>query len=400
MISVGIDVSKGKSTVCILKPEGEIISKPYDVTHTKKQLEILVKKIQSLTEETKVVMEATGIYYLPIARFLMERNIFVSVVNPLVMKKYAAVNLRKAKTDKLDAAKISNYGIEKWFSLEPYEETGSDYAELRMLGRKYSSLMKRYVQNKLALSNMLEQTMPGIKKLLEHRRTETGKDKLADFAYRYWHYDSITKMNEKGFIENYNRWCKRMGYHPSATKAKTIYAMAKDGIPILSSSTSSTKMLVQESVGALKETSKTLVKILRHMHTIAKGLKEYDTVMSMKGVGEILSVKLIAEIGDVRRFHSKKALIAYAGIDSPPYESGSFVGSRRKITKRGSALLRKTGYEVMLSLKAMKPEEDAAVYEYMLRKESEGKSKKLAKIAALNKFLRIYYARVMEVHRH
>lgn len=400
MISVGIDVSKGKSMICILKPYGEIISMPYEIKHTKEQLSILAKKINSFMDEVKVVLEATGIYHLPILRYLLERGIFVSVINPLVMKKYSSVNLRKAKTDKIDAAKIANFGLEKWFSLKKHEEADEKYAELRMLGRKYSSLMKSHIQNKLALSIMLEYTMPGIKKLLKHRGNETKKDKLSDFAYRYWHYDNITKTSEKGFIESFTRWCKKKGYRPSTDKAKAIYAMAKDGIPTLSSNTVSTKMLVQESVRVLNETSKTLVKILKQMHTIAKELKEYDTVINMKGVGEILSVRLIAEIGDVRRFHSKKALIAYAGIDSPPYESGGFVGTKRRITKRGSALLRKTGYEVMQSLKAKKPKEDAAVYVYMLKKESEGKAKKVAKIAALNKFLRIYYARVMEVCQH
>ena len=38
MISVGIDVSKGKSTVCILKPCGEIVSSPFDVEHTDSSL--------------------------------------------------------------------------------------------------------------------------------------------------------------------------------------------------------------------------------------------------------------------------------------------------------------------------------------------------------------------------
>ena len=53
----------------------------------------------------------------------------------------------------------------------------------------------------------------------------------------------------------------------------------------------------------------------------------------------------------------------------------------------------------MMVLKSSKPTEDNAVYKYMLRKEAEGKNKKLVKIAGLNKFLRIYYARVMEVHQ-
>lgn len=118
----------------------------------------------------------------------------------------------------------------------------------------------------------------------------------------------------------------------------------------------------------------------------------------MKGVGETLGPRLIAEIGDVWRFHSGSALVAFAGIDSPPFQSGTFTGTNRPLSKRGSALLRKTGYEIMKMLKARKPTEDNAVYEFMLKKEAEGKHKKVAKMAGLNKFLRIYYARVSEVY--
>ena len=133
------------------------------------------------------------------------------------------------------------------------------------------------------------------------------------------------------------------------------------------------------------------------MQELARSLKEYEVVRAMSGVGDTLAPRLIAEAGDIRRFHNGKALIAYAGIDAPPHESGQFVGTRRRISKRGSALLRKTGYEIMKCLKSHKPEEDA-VYLYMIKKESEGKALKVAKIAALNKFLRIYYARVKEIY--
>ena len=126
----------------------------------------------------------------------------------------------------------------------------------------------------------------------------------------------------------------------------------------------------------------------------------------MGGVGDVLAPKLIADIGDVRRFHNSKALIAYAGIDAPPYQSGQFIGTNRKISKRGSSAIRKTGYEVMRSLKSHSMPEDGAVYQFILKKEAEGKLKKeaegkprkVAKMAGLNKFLRIYYARVMEVY--
>lgn len=157
-------------------------------------------------------------------------------------------------------------------------------------------------------------------------------------------------------------------------------------------------MLMLEAVRVLREVNKTLETILTQMQELARGLPEYNVVRSMNGVGDVLAPRLIAEIGDVRRFHSGSALIAYAGIDSPPYESGSFVGTKRRISKRGSSLLRKTGYEIMKCVKSIKPTEDNAVYLFMLKKEAEGKAKNVAKIAALNKFLRIYYARVKEVY--
>jgi transposase len=127
-------------------------------------------------------------------------------------------------------------------------------------------------------------------------------------------------------------------------------------------------------------------------------LKEYETVMSMPGVGEILGPRIIAEIGDVRRFHSASALVAYAGLDAPPFQSGNYFAVNRSISKRGSASLRRTGYEIMRYLKIAKPDQDNAVYMYMIKKENEGKPLRVAKIAALNKFLHIYYARVKELY--
>ena len=62
MISVGIDVSKGKSTVCLLKPYGEIICKPFEVQHTEKDLEELANLLQKLDGEIKIIMEANGIF--------------------------------------------------------------------------------------------------------------------------------------------------------------------------------------------------------------------------------------------------------------------------------------------------------------------------------------------------
>lgn len=399
MNSIGIDVSKGKSMVCILKPYGEVVQPAVEFAHTHDEIDKLISKIKALDGETKVILEATGAYHFPLVAKFKEADIHISVINPLLMKKYASATIRKGKTDKLDAIKIANYGIDNWFKLEDFQLSDDIYGELKILGRQYSHYIKMKIQSKLSLTTLLDSTMPGIKKLLSGKRSDMPtRDKLSDFVEKYWHYDNITKLREKKFCDDYCKWAKKKGYHAKEAKAKEIYAMAKAGIPTLKSSSPSTKMLVLEAVRVLKEVNQTLSTILTRMQEIASTLPEYSTVRSMAGVGEILSVRLIAEIGDVRRFKNASSLIAFAGIDSPPFQSGQFYGTRRHISKRGSALLRKTGYEVMKSLKTVKPTEDNAVYLFILKKEAEGKPKKCAKIAGLNKFLRIYYARAKEAY--
>lgn len=400
MISVGIDVSKGKSTICILKPYGEIVCNPFEVQHVEAELASLDSMLSKLDGEIKIVMEATGVYHLPILTFFHEKGYFISVINPFAMKKYAKNNsIRGAKTDKLDSITIANYGIEKWFKLQKYEGDEETYAELKILGRRYRFYMELHVKALQELTHILDYTMPGIKKMFHNWAESNGKDKLSDFVERFWHFDLIKAMKQEEFIEEYFAWTKEKKYHQSRSKAEAVYELASSGIPTLSSGTPSTKMFVQEAVSTLRAVDSSLTNILTRMKELAKSLPEYSTVREMGGVGDVLAVKLIAEIGDVRKLHSAKALIACAGIDPPPYESGQFVGSNRKITKRGSSTLRKVGYEVMRVLKSHPAPKDDAVYNYILKKEREGKSKKLAKIAGLNKFLRIYYARVKEVYQ-
>lgn len=399
MISVGVDAAKEKSVVCMMKPCGEVVRSPFEVIHTDEAVNEFIDYLSAFDEEIRIVMEATGIYHLPILLLLKEAGYFVTEINPLVMKKYMSLSLRKAKTDKIDAMKIASYGLDNWQELREYRYTDESYEELKLLGRQYAHYVKMKIAAKLALDKILSRVMPGIKTLLRSNSEDFTKDKLGDFVEKYLHYDNITKMSEEKFTDSYCKWAKKKGYHANTDKAHKIYAAAKNGIPTLPSGAPSTKMLTQEAVRVLKEINKTLNTIISEMQRIGRDLKEYPVVRAMGGVGEILSVRLIAEIGDIRRFHNGSALIAYAGIDSPPYESGRFTGTQRKISKRGSATLRKVGYEIMQSIKSVKPERDAAVYEYIKKKELEGKAKKAAKIAGLNKFLRIYYARVKEIYQ-
>ena len=162
MNAVGIDVSKGKSTVAILRPFGEIIVAPYDVAHTPTELRALAKRIKELNGESKIVMEFTGKYYEPIAQFLHNEGLFVAVVNPVLIHNYGIKSLRKVKTDKKDALKLAAYALDRWSDLTEYFAQEN----LRLLLKSYNRQYNHYTQIKITLKNnliaLLDQTFPNV----------------------------------------------------------------------------------------------------------------------------------------------------------------------------------------------------------------------------------------------
>ena len=361
MISVGIDISKRKSTAAILNVQGEVICSPFEFRHTKSGFEELLMYIKDYPkDEVKFVMEATGIYHLALLEFLKSKGYFVHVANPLLIKKFFDAEIRKGKTDRKDALKLSLYGTEKWFKLEDY---------------------------------LIERIFPGIEKILTDYYTEL----LLDFLLKYSHVSYVVKQSEKVFTKQFVKMAEKKEHTKGSQLAKKIYDLALECVPAISSSRS-LEIAVESCITVLRSTKNSTDAIITQMRLLAKELPEYDMVRSMPGIGDTLAPRLIAEIGDIRRFKNAKSLIAYAGIDAPPYQSGQFEGTRRHISKRGSASLRKCGFEIMFILMRREPSEDKDIYEYIQKKRAEGKAFKVALFAGFNKMLRIYYARTMEIY--
>ena len=133
MNAVGIDVSKGKSMVAILRPYGEIVASPFEVKHTASNLNSLVELIRSVDGESRIVMEHTGRYYEPIIRRLSEANLFVSAINPKLIKDFGDNSLRKVKSDKADAVKIARYALDTWTELRQYSLMDEIRSQLKIM---------------------------------------------------------------------------------------------------------------------------------------------------------------------------------------------------------------------------------------------------------------------------
>ena len=397
MIAVGIDVSKSKSTVAILNGDGSIRAKPFNVRHTADELLALVNYIKGTSEVPTILMEPTSHYHYPLLKAFQEANLPVCLINPYQMKKYGDTALRKAKTDKRDSLRIAQYALEKSYSLIPYTPSDQKYEDLRFLSRQYSQRISTLTGNKVQLLDLLDQTMPGITSLLPLKSRDPDNCVLLRFVKRFKSFDMIRKMGKTRFLESFQILVRKTKGRPASTKGLRIYELALNSVTTRGDNPL-TAMTQEQCVALISTSQKAADEINLQMRTIAETLPEYKVLRSMAGVGDRLGPVILAEIGDVRRFHSGKALNAYAGNDAPPYQSGQFESRNRHISKRGNPALRKACFEVMQALKLTKPQDDP-VYLFLAKKEQEGKPYNVAKMAAVNKFLRIYYARVMELYK-
>ena len=392
MNSVGIDVSKGRSTIAVMRPFGEVVISPFEVCHTDSELSELARRLKSLNGETRVVMEATGNYHAPVAKLLHDAGLYVSVVNAKLVHGYGNNDLRRVKTDRKDAVKLANYGLDRWLTLPRHIPEEDTRLLLKNCYRQYRQYSKVQTVLKNNLISLLDTVFPNANRLFSSPIRGDGSEKWVDFVAEFWHCRCVSEKSERAFTNKYQRWCKKHGYNFSEAKAHTIHAEASGHIGVMPKS-ETTKLLVEQAVSQLRATSAALAALKHEMQSLASMLPEYPVVMDMFGVGSTLGPQLIAEIGDVRRFYSKKALVAYAGLDAPPNDSGDVTGRHKSMSKVGASSLRRTLFLVM-SVYLQRAPLDEPVYRFMDKKRAEGKPYRLYMMASANKFLRIYYATV------
>ena len=395
MNAVGIDVSKGKSMIAVLRPFGEVVATPFEVSHTAAELDKLVNFIQKLDGETRIVMEYTGTYYEPIAYALHEAGLYISAIHAQLAHNFDNNTIRRVKTDKVDAIKLANYALQHWLDLPRYTPQDDIRQQLKFCSRQYDKYLKLKTMLVNNLISLTDSVFPGVNELFTSPpRKLDGHEKWLDFLLKFWHADCICELSPKAFTEKYRKWCSKSGYHFSAEKADDIYVSACGHVGLLPKN-KVTELLIKQAVNQVNCICNSIAVISNQMTELSSQLPEYPVIIGFFGVGENLASRIMAEIGDVSRFKNKNSLVCYAGLEAPPYDSGKFESKKRKISKKGSPHLRNALFQVMSCILKHAPTDDP-VFKFLDRKRAEGKHFYSYMNAGSAKFLRIYFARVTQ----
>lgn len=372
MYFVGIDVSKYKHDCFICSETGEVIEENLSFQNTNEGFTQLLNLLNSLNNnhEIRIGFEATGHYGMNLKLFLEKNNYSFMEFNPALVKQFIkGQTLRRTKTDKKDAFQITKYLMS--VDYKPHPKRFYHKFSLKSLSRKRDKLVTQRSYYLNQITNILDLIFPEFKPLFDNEFSITSLYILS----KYKTPDKIKNMKD---FDSINRISRGKFSYAKFLKIKEI-----------------AKNTIGQSDDYLEFDLKNMLKLYDNINSI---IKQYDDkieaiikelnppTLSIKGIGPISCAAIISEFGDVARFKSADAMVAFAGIEPSVSESGTEQHDG-KMVKHGSSHLR---YHLLNAADYVFLHESIFT-EFYYKKRNEGKTHRVALSHVAKKLVRIIY---------
>ena len=379
MFFIGIDIAKNTHEASIIDNCGKLVSESISFSNSVKGFEKLKNYISSFNidcDNSIIGMEATGHYWLSLYSALIDFGFNVVVINPIQSDAFRKMYIRQTKNDSVDSfiiAQIMRFGE---FSESSFSD--EDTFALRNLSRYRFSLVDECSDWKRKLVAILDQVFPEYSKLFSDIYGVTSRNLLSKYPLP----EDMLSISTSSLADLLSKCSKgRFGMD----KAKEIKETASKSFGIKF---------------ALKSFSFQIKQIINQISFLEDQIKEIEVEISslisemcpvittITGIGDVLGATIFSEIGDISRFEKASQLVAYAGLDVSVKQSGEFVGTQTKISKRGSPYLRRAIW-LAATVAAFK---DPALSKYYQGLRDRGKAHGTAVGAVARKLTNIIFA--------
>ena len=330
MYIVGIDIGKNHHEASIVSPEGKQIGHSLRFATTHKGADSLMSFIFNNIGNSSCIfgMEATGHYWYPIYSFLKARGYTIYVINPIQPDSLRKMYIRQTKNDSIDSFLIAE--VIRFGQFTTTSMADENILAMRQLCRYRDSVISSRTEIKLRISTIMEQIFPEYEKQFSSLWLSTSMGILEKY---------LTPENiENAPIDELFEIIKDKSHNKlTMKKAISIREAAADtfGIKIAQDAFSfQLKQLIDRMNFLDKQIEALDCQILEYY-------EKFDCYLhTIPGIGMIAAATILAEIGDINRFKSSSALVAFAGIDPTVRQSGEFSNTHNHMSKRGSPYLR------------------------------------------------------------
>ena len=372
MYFVGIDISKYKHDCFICTETGEVIESNLSFQNTNEGFNQLLNLLKSIdnSKEIRIGFEATGHYGMNLKLFLEKNGYSFMEFNPKLVKEFiSGQTLRKTKTDKKDAYQITRYLIS--VDYKPHPKQFYHKYSLKSLSRMREKCVKQRSYYEVALTNVLDHIFPEFKPFFNNNFSATSLFILA----KYKSPEKIKNMKDYDSIRKASR-----GKFTSAQFVK-LKELARNTIG------ASNEIFELELETLLTLRSQIDIEINKLENKIEEIIKELNPpTLSIRGIGYISCAGIISEYGDISRFKSADAMVAFAGIEPSISQSGTESHTGHMV-KHGSGHLR----YYLLNVADYVFLHEPIFTEFYYKKRSEGKSHQVALNHVAKKLIRIIY---------
>ena len=397
-LSVGLDVGADFTWMSIMLPNGTLTGKPFKIVHSDPHSrELAVTKIKEAQEmyslKSRCFLESTGIYHIPLLCFLRDKGFDCSVINPIITKNSTNMNVRKLHNDKFDSKKAAKVGLDA--SLKTSIVPNDEIIDLRNLVRDYYYYKDMQSAIVLKLNAELKVSFPAYLHVFSKITTLTSLKLLETYPLAA---DVLAAPRDD--VVKTIRETARFGEKYALSKYDALHAAAQDAA-VFGRALASNALRLKLYIETYREYQKHLDFILEELHKAVNGLQgnpvhdQICLIQSLRGVGFLSAVVLIAEMGSFNLFSSPKKLYAYFGLDPAVKQSGKFNGDKVHMSKRGSSLARRILHMVALNNlkidKVTKIPVNPVIHGYYTDK-CKSKKKNVAVGAVMHKICNIIFA--------
>jgi transposase len=396
-LSVGIDVSADFSFMSIVDPDGDPLGKPFKIVHSDLgSLRLAVSLIRKAEEahsmKSRIFLESTGIYHIPLFCYLVETGLETYVLNPIISDSTRKKSVRKVKNDKADSLALARLGLDPRLNVSLLPE--KLVMEVRTLVRRCYMLSDERAAHVNRLKGDLRVVFPGF---LDVFSNVTGKAAVMILA-KYPRPEDILRADCANLTADIAKASRRKADFASKKRDKLI-AAAESALHFgcqLDSvyySVASGLSLIAKLDDSISETMRLIRKLVAD-NADEPFMKQIALVDSIYGVGFLSAVTVMCEIGDFGAFRNPRQLFAYFGMDPEVKQSGKFTATGMHMSKRGSRFARRAIFAAALACTRKKRNGDAFnpfLHEYY-QKKAASKPKKVALGAVMHKISNIIFA--------
>jgi transposase len=382
---LGIDVSKLKHDIAIVNEQKLVVHKPLVIRENREDYQRLLDKLNWLRQKfaTKIFwigMEATSDYWKNIYHFLKKQSpdFHLTVINPFQTKKFAQSELRRAKTDPVNAKDIALFMLEK--RPKPSIDRAPIFEHIKDLDRQIHLLTKQQTMARNKLRLELAKVAPEI----EHVIQQLGGQQILAWLEKFPTAEAMAKASLKELCNV--PYGKRRRLLPF-DRAQKMQNLAQNSIAHKSGAGSG--YVVQSLVRQIRQYQQEIQRLKRQMVELYAQVHNHDSLLTtITGISKENAIVLEAYIGDVNRFPDAKKVVAYFGMNPVVNLSGKVTKRASKLEKKGSGLVRHKLYMAVLQIVRLK---EGALYKYYARLVASGKPKMVAIVATMRKLVVVIY---------